>query len=266
MYFDAQNNIVVGTPSHNGDKYYLYASIELLAGDGTNGGVGNLSNGVGPVTLNQKVPEGAIADKVFAVFNVEFSTAVVNTMIGYIQAFEDFGLRYDVNTTAWTIIAPADLNSVDPFSLSNAGNTSGTGLDSSWMIYFQTLGQTYTVFYRGLNYVFSSVKETNFYYDNTVKVFDPKTGLTIYDQIKVLKMNSEPDSATTLALDYLWYIYKNIIEVDGYENPNRIYVTFPDNNNDGIPDNPELFELLVAPSVNTDSKYVYFQATYTYEQ
>jgi hypothetical protein len=42
-------------------------------------------------------------------------------------------------------------------------------------------------------------------------------------------------------------------------------VTFPDNNNDGIPDNPELFELLVAPSVNTDSKYVYFQATYTYD-
>jgi hypothetical protein len=265
MYFDARNTVQTGTPSQTGDKYYIYAAVELVTGDGTNGGVGNLSNGVGPVTINQMVPDGAIADKVYAVFNVDFSTALVNSMISYIQAFEDFGLRYDVDTTAWTIIAPADLNTVDPFSLTYAGDTSGQGLDSSWLIYFQTLGQTYTVFYRGLNYVFSSVKETNFYFDNTVKVFDPKTGLTIHDQIKVLKMNSEPDSATTLGLDYQWYIYKNIIEVDGYENPNKILVTFPDTNNDGIPDNPELFELIVAPNINVDSKYVYFQATYTYD-
>jgi hypothetical protein len=264
-YFDAQNNIQVGTPSHNGDKYYLYAAVELLTGDGTNAGIGNLSSGQGPVTVNQVVPDGAIADKVFAVFNVKFSTAVINTMIGYIQAFQNFGLRYNVDTTAWTVIAPADLNSTDPFNLTYTGDTSGQGLDSSWLIRFETLGQNYTVFYRGLNYVFSSVKETNFYFDNTVKVFDPKTGLTIHDQIKVLKMNSEPDSATTLALDYTWYIYKNIIEVDGYENPNKIYVTFPDTNNDGVADNPELFELLVAPNVNTNSKYVYFQATYGYD-
>ena len=264
-YFDARNTVQTGIPSHNGDKYYIYAAVELLTGDGTNGGIGNLSSGVGPVVLNQLVPDGAIADKIYAVFNVDFSTNVVNTMISYILAFENFGLRYDVNATAWTIIAPSDLNTTDPFSLTHAGDTSGTGLDSSWLIYFQTLGQTYTVFYRGLNYVFSSVKETNFYYDDKVKVFDPKTGLTIYDQIKVLKMNSEPDSATSLALDYLWYVYKNIIDVDGYENPNKIYITFPDSNSDGVPDNPELFELLVAPNVNTDSKYVYFQATYSYD-
>jgi hypothetical protein len=265
LYFDSRNSVKTGTPSQTGDKYFIYAAVELVTGDGTNGGVGNLTNGVGPVTINQMVPDGAIADKVYAVFNVDFSTNLVNSMISYIQAFEDFGLRYDVGTTAWTIITPADLNTMDPFNLTNTGDTSGQGLDSSWLIYFKTLGLTYTVFYRGLNYVFSSVKETNFYFDNTVKVFDPKTGLTIHDQIKVLKMNSKPDSATTLGLDYQWYIYKNIIEVDGYENPNKILVTFPDTNNDGIPDNPELFELIVAPDVDTNNKYVYFQATYTYD-
>lgn len=264
-YFDARNTVQTGTPKNSGDKYYVYAAVELVVGDGTNGGQGNLANGVGPVTLNQVVPDGAIADKVFAVFNVDFPTDLVASMISYIQAFEDFGLRYDIDSSSWKLIYPSDLDKINNFSLSNAGDTSGTGLDSSWLIYFQTLGQTYTVFYRGLNYVFESVKETNFYFDNTVKVFDPKTGLTIYDQIKVLKMNSQPDSADTLALDYTWYIYKNIIEVDGYENPNRIYITFPDTNNDGIPDNPELFELIVNPSVNTTSKYVYFQDTYSYD-
>jgi hypothetical protein len=263
-YFDAQNNIKVGTPSKTGDKYYIYASVELVVADGTNAGSGNLASGVGPVTLNQSVPNGAIAEKVFSVFNVDFSTSLVASMVSYIQAYEDFGLRYDLNSSSWQIITPLNLNTGD-FSLTYAGNTSGTGLDSSWLIYFQTLGETYTVSYRGLNYVFESVKETNFYFDNTVKAFDPKTGLTIHDQIKVLKINTLPDSSAALNLDYQWYIYKNITEVDGYENPNKIYVTFPDTNTDGIADNPELFELLVAPGVNTNSKYVYFQDTYSYD-
>jgi len=264
-YFDAQNRIQVGTPSKSGDKYYVYSSVELVVGDGTNGGTGNLANGSGPVTLNQSVPEGAIADKIFAVFSVDFSTSLISSMINYIQAFENFGLRYDINSTSWKIIPPQDINAVDAFSLTYTGDASGNGLDSSWIIRFETGGQTYSVFYRGLNYVFESVLETNFYFDDTVKAFDPKTGLTINDQIKVLKMNSQPDSADSLALDYQWYIYKSIIEVDGYENPNKIYVTFPDTNTDGVPDNPELFELIVDPSVNPNSKFVYFQETYDYD-
>jgi hypothetical protein len=264
-YFDARNTIQTGTPSQPGDKYYIYAAIELVVGDGTNGGLGNLENNVGPVTLNQIVPQGAIADKVFAVFNVAFSSALVTSMVAYIQAYENFGLRYEVTTGDWTMIAPQDLNTAGKFSLTNAGSTTGTAADSSWLIHFQTVGQTYTVHYRGLDYVFESVKETNFYFDRNVKIFDPNTGLTVHDQIKVLKVNNNPDNSTPLALDYTWYIYKSITGVDGYENPNRILITFSDVNNDGIPDNPELFELIVDPSVNTDTKYVYFQSTVGYD-
>jgi hypothetical protein len=263
-YFDAQNRVQVGTPSKPGDKYYIYSAIQKIVGDGTNGGLGNLSTGAGPITINQIVPDGAIADKVFAVFNNEFSPSLISTMVSKIQAFEDFGLRYDVDSVSWKLIQGADL-STNEFSLSYAGDTSSQNGDSSWLIRFQTLGQTYTVYYRGLNYVFESVAETNFYFDDAVKVFDPKTGVTINDQIKILKVNNSPDSSEQLALDYTWYIYKNIIEVDGYENPKKIFITFPDSDYDGIPDNPELFELIVAPTVNTDDKYVYFQNTYGYD-
>ena len=263
-YFDAQNTIQTGTPSKTGDKYYIYASIQQVVGDGTNGGVGNLLNGTGPVIIGEKVPEGALAIEVYAVFNTEFSTSLVDSIVSYVQAYEDFGLRYDINTTSWKLILPGDLNTGD-FDLTYAGNTSSTGLDASWLIRFKTVGQTYTVLYRGLNYVFQSVKETNFYFDNTVKVFDPKTGLTVHDQIKVLKVNSNPDNANPLALDYTWYIYKNIIEVDGYENPNKILITFSDINNNGVFDNPELFELIVNPAIDTTNKYVYFQSTYGYD-
>jgi hypothetical protein len=264
-YFDARNQIVTGTPSKSGDKFYIYAAVQDIVGDGTNGGQGNLLSGQGPVTLNDLVPDGAIAVEVFAVFVNNGITPLINAIVSYIEAYEDFGLRYDVDTASWRIILPADLNVVDAFSLGNTGNTSGQGLDSSWLIRFKTVGQTYAVFYRGLNYVFESVQESNFYFDDRVKVYDPKTGLTINDQIKVLKVNSQPDSAEPLALDYTWYIYDKITEVDGYENPKKILVTFPDSDNDGIPDNPELFELIVNPDISPSEKYVYFQLTYGYD-
>ena len=272
-YFDANNYVKVGVPSQPGDKYYIYAAIELVVGDGTNGGQGNLSSGQGPVTINAVIPrigldlseQDIIGDKVFAVFNNNFTNSLVAQMVSYIQAFANFGLRYDVQSGTWKIITPQDLNTEDRFSLTNAGNTSGQALDSSWIIAFQTVGQTYTVSYRGLNYVFESVQETNFYYDGTTKIFDAATGVTIRDEIKILKVNSNPDNANPLALDYIWNVYKSVTNVDGYVDINKILLTFSDSDNDGVPDNPELFDLIVNPAVNTNSKYVYFVQTVGYD-
>jgi hypothetical protein len=272
-YFDANNYIKVGTPSQPGDKYYIYAAIELVVGDGTNSGQGNLSSGQGPITINAIIPsEGLnlseqiiIGDKVFAVFNNTFSNSLVAQMVSYIQAFANFGLRYDAQSGIWKVITPQDLNTTANFSLINAGDNSGQALDSSWIVAFQTVGQTYTVSYRGLDYVFQSVQETNFYYDGTTKIFDAATGITVRDQIKVLKVNSNPDNANPLALDYVWYIYKSVTNVDGYAEINKILLTFSDTDNDGVPDNPELFDLIVDPNVNSDSKYVYFVQTVGYD-
>ncbi len=271
-YFDSQNYVKTGTPSQPGDKFYVYAAIELVVGDGTNNGQGNLDSGAGPVTINQIIPltlggqqQTVIADKVFPVFNTDFSNSLVQTMVDYIQAFANFGLRYSTSTNDWEIIIPENLNPTGDFSLNYTGDTSGQALDASWIIQFQTVGQTYTVSYRGLRYIFESVLETNFYYDGSTKIFDAKTGLTVHDQVKILKVNSNPDNSNPLALDYIWYIDKNIIEVDGYVNINKMQVTFSDSDNDGIPDNPELFDLIVNPTINTNSKYVYFEATIGYD-
>jgi hypothetical protein len=186
-------------------------------------------------------------------------------MVGYVQAYEDFGLRYDVNTSSWRIILPNDVSTSEIFDPTNSGNTSGQSLDSSWLIRFQTVGQTYTVYYRNLNYIFESVLETDFYFDEAVKIFDAATGTTVYDQIKILKTNNNPDDSAPLALDYIWYIFKSIVASDGYENSSKILITFPDTDNDGIPDNPELFELIVAPEISTSSKYVYFRSEAGYD-
>jgi RNase P/RNase MRP subunit p29 len=263
-YFDAQNNIQTGTPRNSSDKYFIYAPVSQVLADGTNGGAGDLSNGSGPITLTHQVPTGAVAVGVFPAFNNNFTSSLVTSIVGYIQAFENFGLRYDVYTSSWKIVLPQDIQLTGGFSQGYAGNSSGQGLDASWIISFQPVGKTYNIVYRGLNYIFESTEQTDFYYDGTVKIYDQTTGLTIYDQINVLKVNAQPDNPNPLGLDYSWYVYKNVTDVDGFQNPNKILVTFSDSNNDGIPDNPELFEFLVGPDTNTDQKYVYFQNTFGY--
>ena len=48
---------------------------------------------------------------------------------------------------------------------------------------------------------------------------------------------------------------------DGYVDNTQVKVTFPTTNNDGVPDDPDLFVNIVNPTVNTTYKYVYFQQT-----
>lgn len=263
--FDAQNKIKSGVPTLPNDKDFIYAAVQKVVADGSGNGQGNLPSGAGPITLNQIVPEGAILDSIFPVFNNEFPNELVDNIIANLESFEDFGIRYDVETGTWQIINPADLKPVDKFDLTASGDTSGQGIDSSWLIKFQSTGTIYSVAYRGLEYIFQSVIETNFYFDDKVKIYDQKTGVTINDQIKILKINSNPDNSQPLSLDYTWFIYNNIVEPDGYENPNKVLITFPDSDADGMPDNPELFEILVNPSFNPTRKYVYFRRKTGYD-
>ena len=67
-YFNGSNTLVVGTPTSPDDRLVIYASITNVADDGTNQGLGNFANGQGPVTLNDKIPSGAIVDSIIPVY------------------------------------------------------------------------------------------------------------------------------------------------------------------------------------------------------
>jgi hypothetical protein len=170
-------------------------------------------------------------------------------------------LRYDRDTQAWAIIDALDLNQASTFSLVYAGNTSNTNLDNSWFFKFTNDGSTYTVNFRSTSYVFESKLETRFYFDNDLKIFDPRTGKTIKDKINIFKVNALPDSVSSLAVDYAMQIDDVITETDGYTLTNRIKVTFPDIDSDGVVDNPEVFDIVVAPDTNAATKVVFYQTS-----
>lgn len=246
-YFNAQNIIVSGTPTYAGDRKFIYASVAST-------GAGNA------VRLSQNLPVNAEIVEIIPVFkNTLSDTLLKDQMVQLIQSYKNFGLRYDIASQTWKIILPEDLNTTSNFSLANQGNVTGAGLDASWLLSFAYNGASYNFAYRSLSYIFESLAETRFHFDPRSKVYDSRTGLTVKDHITVLKINTQPDSTSALAQDQTWYIDSAVIDPDGYENSTKVYVTFTDSNNDGIPDDPDLFASIVAPEVNTSKKFVYFQ-------
>lgn len=246
-YFDAQNQLQVGSIETEYQKTTMWASI-----------VSYPTPGSGTATLSISVPTDAIIDAVIPVLPIDWPASLSTTIKNNILSYKTFGLRYDLTTMTWAIVDEPNLSSND-FSLQWAGDTSNNSLDASWFLKLSYANQTYTVLSRGLQYLFQSDRETRFYFDPDVKVYDSKTATTRRDAIKVLRTNTQPDSASALFYSKTFRVWNKVIGADGYEDNRKILITFPDDNIDSVPDDPDLFNTLVAPTVNIENKFVFFK-------
>jgi len=263
-YFNSANEILPlpqsGLVPSNG-KSLIYVTLTNLI---SNGSQGNLSNGQGPVSLNENVPTGAQAITVIPAFSNTFSTELQSQIISLITSYTEFGLRYDQLTRTFKVVTAQNIDTISPFSQTNQGSITNQNLDSSWLINFSVTGKIYHSEIRKLTYIFESTSETKFYFSGATKIFDPVTGLTVNDSINVLKINGDPDTNYPLESDVNWFIYNQAVESDGYVDSSKVLVTYADRNDDGVPDNPDIFNLVVEPNVNADTKLVYFIKNYGY--
>lgn len=257
-YFDTTNNnkLMSGNATVPGSASYIWTNVVSVNGDGTAGGTGVLSSGFGPIVLDANIPTNAVITQVIPKFATTITSTVVTSMIDLIFANTPFGLRYDAVTQSWQIIFETNLNVTDDFSLGNQGDTSNLQLDSSWLLLFTTNNEYYTVTNRAVRYVFESDKEIAFYFDGTTPIYDSVSSTTIADVIKVLNVNTKPDSTSPFTTDLTWQIVSQYMGQDGYIDPKKIVVTFYDSDNSGIADNPQLFLDIVAPSTNPLTKYI----------
>ena len=260
-FFDANNRLVAGIPIRADEKLEIWATISAVVLDGTALGLGNLPDGSGPVALNVFVPTGALAQQVIPKFVDDIPATVEQSMLQQIELFRNFGLGYNNLTSTWYVITSTNLAQDAPFSLTNAQNTQGINLDASWLIQFVTNGQSYTVVSRGLDYIFASIIETRFFFDTSEKIYDSKTGKVIKDFVRVLKTNSKPDSNSPLPGDISMEIIAQPVQSDGFVNDFQVVVSYRDSDSDGVADNPDFFNEIVAPSVNPNSKLVFLQLT-----
>ena len=257
--FDLSNALITGTSGTANTKDYIWSGISTVVDDGINQGAGNLATGQGPISLSENIPSDAVLDSIIAPWNTVLPSAIRQTIVDNVLTFKTFGLRYDYDTNAWVIITGANLDQTNTFSLDYAGNEQNLNRDASWLFKFTNDGSTYTVNYRSLSYIFESFLETRFYFDKDLKIFDPRTSKTIRDKVTILKVNSQPDSSNALNNNYIMNVDDQIIETDGYVLSEKIKVTFPDQDDDGVVDDPEVFNKVVAPDTNASSKVVFYK-------
>lgn len=258
-FFDANNRLVAGIPSRADEKLVLWATIMDVVLDGTNQGLGNFPDGTGPVTLNNFIPTGALAIEVIPKFVDDIPSTIRQQMLEQIELFRNFGLGYNNLTATWYVITSSNLHQDSPFSLAYAQNTEGLNLDASWLIQFITNGVSYTVVSRGLDYIFASVLQTRFTFDGSENIYDSRTGLVIDDFVRVLKTNSRPDTNLPLTSDVQMDIIAQPVQSDGYVNDYEVIVSYVDTDSDGVADNPDFFDEIVAPNINPNSKLVFLK-------
>jgi hypothetical protein len=264
-FFDKDNQLVVGIPTRANEKYSIWASPTAVYLDGTNQGLGNFTNGLGPVVLNNFVPTGAIATQVIPLFTTDFTTTFAQSITEQIRLNRNFGLGYNNLTATWYLINSTNLDVNANFSLANAQSTAGVNSDASWFIQATTDGSTYTVVSRSLDYYFGSVLETRFFFFTNQKIYDSRTGTVISDFVNILKTNSKPDNNTPLEGDTRVRIIGQPVESDGYVDDFQVIVGFEDNDADGVPDNPDFFNDIVAPGVSSNLKLVFLQQTVDFD-
>jgi len=258
-YFDRNNRLQLGTATLPEEKTVLWATVVDSYLDGTNFGNGNFTDGSGPVTINNYIPTGAVPTQVIPVFVTDLPSTFEQSITEQVELYRDFGLGFDNDTRTWYLISNSNLNPATTFSFAFAQDASGAGLDNSWLVKFETDGQTYTVTSRSLQRFFGSILQTRFFYDGSQQVYDPKTGTVINDFINVLKTNSQPDSSSPMNTDNQLDIIGQPAESDGFVDDFRVRISYGDLDNDGIPDDPDYFENIVSPDTNPNNKLVFLQ-------
>ena len=264
-YFDAENRLVVGTPTKADDKLVIWASPTAVYQAGNAQGYGNLPSGVGPVVFDTFVPTGAIPAQVIPRFTTDIPVSVQQSIATQIALNQNFGIGYNNLTNTWYVITSNNLAENAAFSLTYQQNTSGTNLDASWLVQATYNGSSYTVESRALDYFFGSVLQTRFFFYTSDPIYDSRTGTVISDYVNVLKINNKPDASVPLGSDNRLTIIDQPVLSDGLVDDFQVVVSFAKAPDNLTPVNPDFFADIVAPTVDANQKYVFFQATLDFD-
>ena len=219
------------------------ASLQFTANGSTYyASVTGLSEGNTRITFGTNVVPGSTLTTIIPALKNDLTSSLISTIATQIANKVSFGLTYDQDNQVWVNIAPTAI-----------------GTSNDWLLKFTYNAGLYTVQYQNLIYSFASAGETKFYFDPSVKVYDSTIGANVTDLIKVLKINSQPDSNLPLAEDVSWEIYDVITESDGYVDNSQVLVAIPDTQMDGVPDNPDLFTSLAGSDSSRDNLYFQYK-------
>lgn len=250
-----KNNALMSTTSepHAGQVDYIWTKVVSITNDGS---------GTGEIVFNDNIPSLDAAKpkikEIIPALTTVLSADIKSQMIDRMFTYKTFALRYDYLTERWKIITEDNVNFNSEFGLGRAGDAANQSLDASWLLLFETNGETYTITTKSMRYVFESDEEVRFFFDGRDKIYNNKTGKTLIDTIRVLNINTKLDSQelTPFTVDFDWEISESFRDSEGYVSSKKIEVNFFDNDDDGVVDDPDIFEQIVLPEINEAKKII----------
>jgi hypothetical protein len=250
-----KNNALMSTTSepHAGQVDYIWTKVVSITNDGS---------GTGEIVFNDNIPSLDAAKpkikEIIPALTTVLSADIKSQMIDRMFTYKTFALRYDYLTERWKIITEDNVNFNSEFGLGRAGDSANQSLDASWLLLFETNGETYTITTKSMRYVFESDEEVRFFFDGRDKIYNNKTGKTLIDTIRVLNINTKLDSQelTPFTIDFDWEISESFRDSEGYVSSKKIEVNFFDNDDDGVVDDPDIFKQIVLPEINEAKKII----------
>ena len=264
-HFMPDGTIMPGAADHPGATTYKWVKVVSVNGPGIN----NTNDGLGPIVLNDVIPGPLNGDlntaprltEIKPVFVTGIETQIQTQIIDQVFTYKTFGLRYDFNTSTWRVVLDTNLDTVSAFSTGKTGDLTNQNLDASWVLLFQTDGETYTITSRGQRYVFESDKEIRFYYDSSDKVYDPLTNTIVKDKISLMSINRTPAAGgyalTPFTVPFDWEIIAEYRDKEGYVDSKKVEIGFFDSDDDGVVDDPEIFTKFV--TTNEKQKFIFLK-------
>jgi hypothetical protein len=243
-YFGPDNRLIAGLPLPS-DQTSIWTSCAGVVNDGYNAGEGNLNNGVGPVTLTNSIPDGAILSVIIPSFTNVFGATLLAECTTKMRLNQNFSLVYDNSLLA----------NQERWSTSTYG-------DANYFVRFQSISfGRYLVVWRNVVYYFGSVSEVRFTFDRDKVIYDPSTGKLLQDFVNLLKVNTQPNFNYPFPRDAKLNVIGQTIESDGYVDDFSIEVSTADLTTAGSFKNPDFFIDFTGyiPGTRNTKNFVFFQ-------
>lgn len=238
----------------------------------------NLYSSIGPVELGKEEQVNYQAVRVYPVFRNDLTPDEIAEISSAITAGISFWLYYDLLTDEWhtsTTATPGLSDQADqPWKYAPPTVISGVEqIYSDWapypaggLLYISIASNsqlgitTYDLTARGRVYVFESYRDVRFYWEPNQVVIDNATGQALQDTIEIMPFvntnssidNNEPvigNPTTAFLKEQVDFNITGVfIQADGYLDNSKVEVSLIDSDNDGIPDDPEGFDKIVAPT------------------
>ncbi len=232
---------------------------------------------IGPVELSLEEQNNFQAVKVYPIFRNTLTSSEISEIVTAIHLGISFYMFYDVLLDEWhtsTAATPGITNQADQPFVYPPPSVIATveQIYSDWAIYpnsgllYISIASdneegttTFDLTARGRVYVFESYRDVRFFWEPNQLVIDSASGLALQDNIEIMPFvntnssidNNEPDivdpTTAFLRKEVSFNISGVYTQDDGYVDASKVQVSLIDENGDGIPDNPEGFNQIVAP-------------------